>query len=60
MCQWYASRDAVLAAHALIAEGGAVLACRPDEDLRVVLDLEHAEVEWVLAEVVGQSFGAMC
>ena len=46
-------RDALLAAHALIAEDSLALTRRPDGDRRVALNLEYAEVERVLGEVGG-------
>ena len=45
--------EALLAAHALIAEDGAAVARKPEGERRVALNLEYAEVERVLGEVGG-------
>ncbi|KAH9916185.1 P-loop containing nucleoside triphosphate hydrolase protein [Amylocystis lapponica] len=45
--------DSLLASRAMICEDGAVVARKAEEEKRVALNLEHAEVERVLGEVGG-------
>lgn len=48
--------DSLLASRAVLCEDGAVVARKPEEEKRVMLNLEHTEVERVLAEVGGEKW----
>lgn len=45
--------DSLVASRAILCEDGHLLSRKPEDDKRVVLNLEHAEVERVLGEVGG-------
>ena len=45
--------DALLASRAMLCEDGPLVARKPEDEKRVVLNLEHTEVERVLGEVGG-------
>lgn len=45
--------DSLLASRAMLCEDGPLVARKPEGDRRVVLNLEHSEVERVLGEVGG-------
>lgn len=45
--------DSLLATRALLCEDGAAVARKSEDERRVVLNLEHSEVERVLGEVGG-------
>ena len=45
--------DSLVASRAILCEEGALVARKPEDEKRVVLNIEHAEVERVLGEVGG-------
>lgn len=45
--------DSLLACRAVLCEDGAIMSRKPEEEKRIMLNLEHTEVERVLAEVGG-------
>lgn len=45
--------DSLLASRAVLCEDGALMSRKPEEEKLIMLNLEHTEVERVLAEVGG-------
>lgn len=45
--------DSLVASRAILVEEGALVSRKPEDERRMVLNVEHTEVERVLAEVGG-------